>query len=98
MEPIISYISGSHCTDAVVRLAETGEPFSTLEGACHEAMNKAILSTVMLSIVSYKKVPPIRMRELPAPETDSRARCGVDAWTDIGGVGHAQVRQDAGVV
>lgn len=68
VEPIISYISGSHCTDAVARLAETGEPFSTLEDACHEAMNKAILSTVMLSIVSYKKVPPSRMREWPAPQ------------------------------
>ena len=66
VEPIVSHISGSHCTDAINQLVETGDPFSTLEDACREALYKAILSTLMLCIVSYKKVPPTHSRTIHA--------------------------------
>ena len=73
MEPIVSHISGSHCTDAINHLAETGDPFSTLEDACREALHKAILSTLMLSIVSYKKVTSAHTRTFTPQSLPKRA-------------------------
>jgi hypothetical protein len=73
VEPIVAHISGSHCTDAINQLAETGAPFSSLEDACHEALYKAILSTLMLCIVSYKKVPHTHARVIHAPINLKRA-------------------------
>ena len=81
VEPIVAHISGSHCTDAINQLAATGAPFTSLEEACHEAVYKAILSTLMLSIVSYKKVPRTHAHVMNAPSI-AQACCGVDVCTD----------------
>lgn len=59
VEPIVASISGSHCASAVEQIGQTGAPFSTLEDACHQAINNAILATLMISIVSYKKTPEV---------------------------------------
>lgn len=67
VEPMVYSISGSHCSTAVMELANTGEPFSTLQPGCYQAMYNAVLSTALITIVSWIKVRtrPPRSPALP---------------------------------
>ena len=56
VEPMVYSISGSHCSTAVLEIANTGDPFSTLQPGCYQAMYNAVLSTALITIVSWIKV------------------------------------------
>ena len=97
VEPIVASISGSHCASAVEQIGQTGAPFSTLEDACHQAINNAILATLMISIVSYKKVrvlreaaPAVAAADAPPPQRNSTVSA---RFADTRGDGYAPERE-----